>query len=83
MKILTNIQSVQIGGITQHLSSFREYLDNNKVDVQVVGIDILRKYNSSTEPLSKREIKGQFTFISQEVQCRKIQEMEKGQGGKH
>ncbi len=75
MKILTNTQSVQIGGITQYLASFRQFLEKNKQNVHLVGIDIIRKYTPDEKLLYKRQTDGQVTIITQEVSIRRIQEV--------
>ncbi|MFA5933244.1 MAG: glycosyltransferase family 4 protein [Microgenomates group bacterium] len=75
MKILTNTQSVQIGGITQYLASFQHFLDKNQQDVHLVAVDIIRKYTSGENLLYKRQTNGQSTVITQEVSIRKIQEI--------
>ena len=74
MKILTNIQSVQVGGITQALASFKEFLSNqNDQKVEIIGIDVLRKYTKGSSLLSSRKVTGPFTIITQELECEKIQ----------
>lgn len=75
MKILTNTQSVQIGGITQYLASFQQFLEKNKQNVHLVGVDIIRKYTPDGKLLYKRHTDGQSTIITQEVSIRKIQEI--------
>lgn len=73
MKILTNTQSVQIGGITQYLASFQQFLEKNKQNVHLIGTDIIRKYTTDKKLLYKRQTDGQATIITQEVSIRKIQ----------
>lgn len=76
MKILTNIQSIQIGGISQYSSLFQQFLEeNNKENVHLTGIDIIRKYSPSEKLLYKRHTKGQTTIITQEIPMRRIQEV--------
>jgi len=76
MKILTNTQSIQIGGISQYSSLFQQFLEkNNKENVHLIGIDIIRKYSSSKKLLYKRHTNGQTTIITQEISMRRIQEV--------
>lgn len=76
MKILTNTQSIQIGGITQYHSLFQQFLKkNNKENVHLIGIDIIRKYSLSGKLLYKRHIDESITTITQEVSIRRIQEV--------
>lgn len=75
MKILTNTQSVQIGGITQYLASFQQFLEKNKQNVHLVGVDIIRKYTTDEKLLYKHHTDGQTTIITQEIYIRKLQEV--------
>lgn len=72
MKILTNSMSVQVGGITQYLTSFQQFLEKNKQNVRLVGIDIIRRYTPVDKLLYKRQTDGRSTIITQEVYIRKI-----------
>lgn len=76
MKILSNTQSIQIGGISQYSSLFQQFLEkNSKENIHLVGIDITRKYSQSKKLLYKRQTEGQTTIITQEVPMRRIQEV--------
>lgn len=76
MKILTNTQSVQIGGIAQFISSVSQFLESKrKKNVELVGVDIIRVYDKKDRYLESRSQKGQFTVITHEVPCRKIREV--------
>lgn len=76
MKILTNMQSVAVGGIAQSMTSFLQFLKkNNRTDIDVIGIDIIRKYSLSEQLTSKRETRSNITIISQEIFCGKIHDV--------
>lgn len=76
MKILTNTQSVQIGGISQQSSLFQQFLEkNNKENIHLIGIDIIRKYSPSKKLFLKRHTNGQTTIITQEIPMRSIQKV--------
>ncbi|MBI2595725.1 glycosyltransferase family 4 protein [Candidatus Daviesbacteria bacterium] len=76
MKILTNTQSVQIGGITQYNALFQQFLEkNNKEDTHMIGVDVIRKYSLHEELLYGRHTDGQVTIITQEVSIRRIQDV--------
>jgi len=75
MKILTNTQSVQIGGITQYLTAFQNFLEKNQQDIDLVAVDIIRKYTPGDKLLYKRQTVGKTTVITQEVSIKKIQEV--------
>lgn len=76
MKILTNTQSMQIGGMSQSISSFLEFLEKkNQQNIDLVGIDIIRKYIPGENFLSQCYRNGQLTIITQEVPCRRIKDV--------
>lgn len=76
MKILTNVQSVKVGGIVQSISSFLQFLEkNNRADIDVVGVDILRKFTPDNNLRNTRKTTGQVTIISREVLCRRIHDV--------
>lgn len=76
MKILTNTQSVQVGGIAQSISSFLHFIEKNKnEDVDIVGIDIIRQYSKNEKIFSKRETNNKITVITQGVFCKQIHEV--------
>lgn len=73
MKILTNMQSVQIGGIATSMRSFLQFLKkNNEANIDIVGVDINRKYSLEEKLTYKREIKNNVTIINHDVHCRHI-----------
>ncbi len=76
MKILTNMQSVKVGGIAQSMLSFLKFLKkNNREDISVVGVDIIRKYSLNEQLTYRRETNNNITIISQDVFCRKIRDV--------
>lgn len=73
MKILTNIQSVQVGGISQSVSSFLQFIEkNNDSDINVIGVDIIRKYSSDDQIISTRKSRNKITIITKTVFCKEI-----------
>lgn len=76
MKILTNTQSVQIGGIAQSITSFLQFIEkNNKGDIDVVGIDIVRQYSPDEKIIYNHETNNKITIITQGVFCKKIHDV--------
>ncbi len=76
MKILTNIQSVQLGGIAQYNALFQQFLEKHKqTDIHLIGVDIVKKSSSSKESVHKRYTEGEITTITQEVQMRRLQDV--------
>lgn len=75
MKILTNTQSIQVGGITESINSFLRFIEkNNSEDIDIIAIDIIRNYSLDDKIVYKREINNQITIITQGVFCKKIHE---------
>ncbi len=73
MKILTNTQSIQVGGIAQSITSFLQFIEKSKDDdISVIGVDIIRHYLASEKSISKREVNKQITVITQSVLCKEI-----------
>jgi glycosyltransferase involved in cell wall biosynthesis len=63
MKILTNIQTSQVAGITQTLSSFINFVSSDKKNkTNIVGVDILP--NHSGEPAIVKKTEGAYSLIS-------------------
>lgn len=76
MKILTNFQSVQVGGITQSNVSFSEFLNkHNEQDINLVGIDIIRMYFAPKKLQYQVQTTGKIKTITQEVICSKIHDV--------
>lgn len=76
MKILTNTQSIHVGGIAQSVTSFLQFLEkNDRTDISVIGIDIIKQYSPEEKIVYKRQINNQITIITQGVFCNKIREV--------
>ncbi len=76
MKILTNTQSVKVGGIAQATISFLQFLKkSNRSDITVVGVDIVRKYSQSDKITNTRKTNGNTTIIAQDIFCRKLKDV--------
>ncbi|HYK07973.1 MAG TPA: N-acetyl-alpha-D-glucosaminyl L-malate synthase BshA [Candidatus Eisenbacteria bacterium] len=70
------MQSVKVGGIAQSMISFLQFLEKNKrTDIDIVGIDIIRKYSPTDEITSNREVNNNVTVVTQDFFCRKIQDV--------
>lgn len=75
MKILTNTQSVQVGGIAQAVTSFLQFIDKkDNNNISVIGIDIIRQYSSKEKIIYRHKINNQITIITQGVLCKNIHE---------
>lgn len=73
MKILTNIQSIHVGGIAQSVTSFLEFIEeNNKADIDVVGVDVIRQYSSEEKIVYNHVTNNHITIITQGVYCKEI-----------
>lgn len=73
MKILSNTQSVQVGGIAQSVSSFLQFLEkNNHADINVIGVDIIRKLSPTDKIYSTRKTHNKITIITKAVFCKDI-----------
>lgn len=73
MKVLTNIQSIQIGGIAKSMLSFLNFLKiNNHDHISLIGVDIDRTYDPTTPLSQSRSVKDHMTIIKKGVYCQHI-----------
>lgn len=57
MKILTNIQTSQLGGIGQTLQNLILYLEkNNPSDIKIVGVEVTSEPNCSSKGINYHQV---------------------------
>lgn len=71
MKILTNIQTSQLGGIGQTLNNLVNFLQKDKSSqIQIIGVDVTSEINSSPNGISYQNIDNSILrFIPLSVNC--------------